>query len=149
MKRFAVLAALLTLFCAHLFGFTFYVQTVNGKEYGDMESDEKEKILCLENGVMDYLFDNGQIFFSLQPADNAASPLETGIRAGADYVIIINTDISNEIVNFELLDTISRKKIGSGNLSRDIINGSDDMKKQDLFYKLGAEISRQVFGILY
>ena len=148
MKRIFLVLFFQVFICLNSFGFTFYVQTVNGKEYSDLTPEEKEIIASLEDGVMDNLFEGGHIFFSLIPGTDITAPLEAGLNAGADFVIIIKPDLSNSIVNFEILDTASRKKIGSGILSGNNVRDAAELSIKDLFYKFGVELTQQVFVLI-
>jgi len=98
MKRM-IIALVLSLSALSLSGLTFLVDTHETMSLNDMETDRKIRVVSVESGVMDTLFDAGHIFFNMMTIpdeDGVTAGLEDSIELarneGVDYLILLTPD---------------------------------------------------------
>lgn len=126
---------------------TVLVNTVQIKEKKDLSLDEKKAITAMENGIMDTLFTEGYIFFSVYLTEVSPEAMTTAKEANADYLLILNPDIETGDIRW-MVKTVENGEITQeGTLAREDLDDTENLTEQEFYYKAGEKIAFELIQI--
>ena len=71
---------------------TIFINTIATGELNEITFRERLRIISMENGVMESLFDAGHVFFNTYSSVNSSSIINEAKFQGADYYIMLKPD---------------------------------------------------------
>ncbi len=69
---------------------TLLIETKDSMPRDEMDIEEKTRVVSLESGVMDVLFEKGHIFFNMFSLKSEESSINYAEELGAGYLLVLN-----------------------------------------------------------
>lgn len=131
---------------------TLLVETKDSKPREEMDIQEKIRVVSLESGVMDVLFEKGHIFFNMfslkgdeSSSDSDMEVLNYAEKLGAGFLLVLNPDENGAAWHLLSVNRSSDGMRGFVNLSET----DADKKPAERWVILGTMLGEEVVPFIY
>ncbi len=136
---------------SNLSALTFMIDTRETLEFDKLEGDRRIRVIATETAIMDALFDNGHIFFSMYTWLDGTNdeirdllPIHHSRREAVDYLIRLSPD--DEGVAWSLYSVKPAAAVSSGRMELDDTDTFPEDGSVTRWTALGELLAGQILG---
>ncbi|MDC7219688.1 MAG: hypothetical protein PQJ59_07100 [Spirochaetales bacterium] len=131
---------------------TVMIESVALGDRGEFEEEEKTRLIQMETGVMEALFDGGHLFFNMYSPNGTLDPMKSNNalmqarQTGARWLVRLRAQ--EEAVEWWFFSLADFSLLGEGNISKEDVDTGDEMTWEEVFFESGKIVGNSIVNYM-